>query len=104
MVRAWGFWKASVAAAFATKVSASLRERNEPRRLVLDMSELRPMPDDGQRAFADLVRALPALGVASTSVVTTSHLVKLQLMRIVGEVGEAVIQWLGARPDARTIE
>jgi len=101
-VRAWGFWNVDVAVAFGSQVLAALRARGRWKRLVLDMSDLKPMREEGQRAFADLLRSLPSVGVLGTSVVTTSHLTKLQLARIATESGRGDIQWLSAKvPIAR---
>jgi hypothetical protein len=94
-VIAWGFWTADVATAFATKVASACRERPGSTSLVLDMKELKPMREEGQRSFATLVRALPSLGVSRASVVTTSQLTKLQLMRLATENGAgAQIEWV----------
>lgn len=99
-VRAWGFWSADVATAFGTNVLAALRTRARWKRLVLDMSDLKPMREEGQRAFATLLRSLPGAGVAGTSVVTTSHLTKLQLARIAMESAKgADIEWVTAKVD-----
>jgi hypothetical protein len=99
-VRAWGFWNVDVAAAFGTNVLAALRTRARWKRLVLDMSDLKPMREEGQRAFATLLRSLPSAGVAGTSVVTTSHLTKLQLARIAMESAKGTdIEWVTAKVD-----
>jgi hypothetical protein len=94
-VRAWGFWNADVAASFGVKVVAALRRAPGGKRLVLDVSDLKPMREEGQKSFADLFRSLSSLGVASASVVTTSQLTKLQLARIATASGAgALVQWL----------
>jgi hypothetical protein len=95
LVIAWGFWNTEVATAFATKIASACRERPGSSSLVLDMKELKPMREEGQRSFATLVRALPSLGVSRASVVTTSQLTKLQLMRLATENGAgAQIEWV----------
>ena len=94
-VAGWGFWNVDVATAFATKVMAALRERPEAKQLLLDMGELKPMRDEGQKSFANLIRVLPSLGVVRTHIATTSQLTKLQLVRIATETGtSASIQWV----------
>jgi hypothetical protein len=41
------------------------------------------------------MRALPSLGVSEVSVVTTSHLTKLQLIRLATESGAGhAVQWV----------
>jgi hypothetical protein len=94
-VTAWGFWSADIAAAFAPKVATGIRERSGEHTLVLDMRELKPMREEGQKAFATLVRALPTLGVTHLSVVTSSQLTKLQLVRLVTETATSVsVDWV----------
>ena len=92
-VCAWGFWSADVAMAFGTKVTMAVKQRPGTKTVVLDMKDLKPMRDEGQRAFASIIRTLTTLGVSSTSIVTTSHLTKLQLVRIATENG-ASVQWV----------
>ena len=92
-----GFWNVEVATAFATTVMAALRERPEAKQLLLDMGELKPMREEGQKSFANLIRALPSLGITRTHIVTTSQLTKLQLVRIATETGtSASIQWINS--------
>jgi hypothetical protein len=94
-VIAWGFWNADLAIAFGVKIPAALRQRVATNRLVFDMSNLKPMRDEGQESCANVFRSLSGLGVASTSVITTSHLTKLQLMRLATGSGAVNVQWLG---------
>jgi hypothetical protein len=96
-VTGWGFWSVEVATNFATKVMTALRERPEAKALLLDLGELKPMREEGQKSFANLLRALPALGITRTHIVTTSSLTKMQLMRIATETGtSATIQWINS--------
>jgi hypothetical protein len=95
MVTAWGFWSPEVATAFAGKVATALRELPGPKVLVLDMRELKPMREEGQKSFGSLVRALPTLGVTRLSVVTSSQLTKLQLVRLATENAAGVnVEWV----------
>jgi hypothetical protein len=55
--------------------------------LLMDMSELKPLREEGQKSFGALIRMLPGLGIAKTSVHTSSQLTKLQLLRLVAEHG-----------------
>ena len=84
--RAWGFWSAETGRAFGTIMLDACRQSNAVR-LVLDMSELKPMREEGQASFAKLVGALTSLGIGRLTVILTSQLMKLQLLRIAGEVG-----------------
>jgi hypothetical protein len=85
----WGFWDVEVAGAFDRVVLEACRGRPPGFELSIDMRELKPMRDEGQAAFSKVVRMSEALGVSQTTVITTSHLTKLQLLRIVREVGPA---------------
>jgi hypothetical protein len=87
-VRAWGFWSAEVAQAFGGTVQAACNGKPAGTELVMDMTELKPMREEGQKSFAALMRALPGQGIPIT-IETASHLTKLQLLRIVTEQGAA---------------
>lgn len=93
-VKAWGFWSADVGEQFGERVAEACRRRLTGSRLFLDMTDLKPMRDEGQRAFGALVRALGSLGIARTSIVTTSHMTKLQLVRLATEYGGTGIEWI----------
>lgn len=94
-VTAWGFWSVEVAAAFAAKVAAAIRERPGEHALVLDMRDLKPMREEGQKSFASLVRALPSLAVTRATVVTSSQLTKLQLVRLAAENATSIgVDWV----------
>jgi hypothetical protein len=86
-VRAWGFWSVEVARAFGQVVGDECRSRPRGTTLLVDMAELKPMRDEGQFSFAQLMTALPKLGIARTTIITSSHLTKLQLLRIATECG-----------------
>lgn len=87
-VRAWGFWDTDVAASFDTVVSSACRGRGAGLQLVMDMTELKPMRDEGQRAVGSLLGRLRSLGIANATVTTASQLTKLQLLRLANERGE----------------
>jgi hypothetical protein len=96
-VCAWGFWNVDVARTFGIKVASVLGQQPGSKRLVLDMSALKPMREEGQQSFANLCRTFRSLGVTSATIVTSSQLTKLQLARIVTENGaNANVQWLNA--------
>lgn len=83
-VTAWGFWSIDVATSFRTTVLEACATRL-PKRLVLDMRALKPMRDEGQQGVSALMAALPRLGIERATVITSSPLTKLQLLRIVRE-------------------
>lgn len=85
-VRGWGFWNAEVATSFGVKVCEACTNRPKGTRLTLELTELKPMRDEGQRSFTSLLAALPSLRVAATVVAVGNHLTKLQLMRLAGSV------------------
>ncbi|HEX6273059.1 MAG TPA: hypothetical protein VFZ53_08465 [Polyangiaceae bacterium] len=94
-VRAWGFWNVDIATAFGVRVVGMLGQQPGAKRLVLDMTALKPMREEGQRSFANVCRALRNVGVTNTTVVTSSQLTKLQLARIVTESGASTtVQWV----------
>jgi len=84
-VRAWGFWSAPIAQAFSQAVSDACRASPKGAPLLMDMTDLKPLREEGQRAFGGLVGCLRELGVSRTTVTTSSHLTKLQLLRLVAE-------------------
>lgn len=84
-VRAWGFWSASIAESFVQAVSDACRSSPKGASLLMDMADLKPLREEGQRAFGGLVGCLRELGISRTTVMTTSHLTKLQLLRLVAE-------------------
>jgi hypothetical protein len=86
-VQAWGFWNAEIAGAFDATVQKVCLTSPKGSSLVMDMSRLKPMREEGQRSFGKLMAALRALGIINTTVVTTSQLTKLQLLRLSAEAG-----------------
>jgi hypothetical protein len=49
------------------------------------MTQLKPMRDEGQQSFSTLLRELPSLGIASTTIMTENQLTRLQLRRLVSQ-------------------
>jgi hypothetical protein len=88
-VHGWGFWSAEIASAFDTTVRKVCSRSPKGASLLIDMSHLKPMREEGQRAFARLMGELRALGIVKTIVTTTSQLTKLQLIRLSAEAGAA---------------
>lgn len=81
----WGFWKANVASAFDRVVIDTCLYVPFGANLIMDMSRLKPMPEEGQRAFANTVATLKDSKIARVSVITASQLTKLQLLRLARE-------------------
>jgi hypothetical protein len=86
-VRAWGFWSADVANAFGSRVSHVCRARPCGSALVMDMSELKPMRDEGQRSFRLLLGELASLGIRTATIKTDNQLTRLQLRRLASQIG-----------------
>jgi hypothetical protein len=86
-VRAWGFWSIEVATAFAGTVAEYCHAGPRGGTLLMDMTGLKPMRDEGQQSFGALMDALPKLGIARTTLVIDSPLTKLQLLRLVAQHG-----------------
>jgi hypothetical protein len=83
-VKGWGFWSVEVATAFRTTILDACTPPTL-KRLVLDLRALKPMRDEGQQGVSAVVAALPRLGIERATVITSSPLTKLQLLRIVRE-------------------
>ena len=86
-VRGWGFWSAAISSSFATSVSEVCNANPRGSALTIDMSELKPLREEGQQAFGTLMRLLRGLGVGKTTITTASQLTKLQLLRLVADQG-----------------
>jgi hypothetical protein len=86
-VRGWGFWDTATAGAFADTVLAVCAASPRRASVCMDLTELKPLRDEGQRSFGALIGTFARIGVVSASVTTASHLTKLQLMRLVAERG-----------------
>ncbi len=96
VVTGWGFWDAEVAVALATRVLDACRSQRQGATLTLDMSELKPMREEGQQSFSQVLRSLHQLGISEASIVTTNPLTKLQLVRLATESSTyGAIQWTG---------
>ena len=95
LVRAWGFWSVQVAAAFEPTVADACRSWPRGAVLILDMSDVKPMREEGQQSLSQLLRSLPKLGVTQVSIVTTNPLAKLQLVRLVAESRTGTpVEWI----------
>jgi hypothetical protein len=86
-VVSWGFWSAEIASALEGAVLGEYRTAPVGSRVLIDVSSLKPMRDEAHQAFVSTFGTLKALGAGKISVVTTSHLTKLQLMRVAAESG-----------------
>jgi hypothetical protein len=56
---------------------------------LIDASSLKPMRDEGQQAFTTALSVMKTLAFTRVSVITASHLTKLQIMRIATAAGMA---------------
>lgn len=83
----WGFWGEDIATSFGYMVIEVCRYAPRGVHLSMDMNRLKPLRDEGQKAFAQVIANLGAFRIGEVSVTTSSHLTKLQLMRIARESG-----------------
>ena len=96
-VVAWGFWTVDVAAAFSRTVVDACLSKPRGAAVSLDMSDVKPMRDEGQAAFTRLLRSLPAAAFPRISIITRNPLTKLQLVRLVTEAGAGTrVDWVTA--------
>ncbi|HEX2734407.1 MAG TPA: hypothetical protein VHM70_22515 [Polyangiaceae bacterium] len=81
----YGFWSVDLAQRFSPMVRDAMRTAGNVSRLIFDFRDLKPLRDEGQRGFADVLTTLRALPNLHVLVLTSSPLTKLQLLRIVKE-------------------
>src|SRR4029079_2509697 len=84
-VRGWGFWNVQVSETFAPTIAQVCGASPKGSALLMDLTTLKPLREEGQRSFAALLQLLRTLGVGRVTVSTASHLTKLQLLRLVNE-------------------
>lgn len=82
-VDGWGFWSPEVAVEFGDAVIEACRNTPDARDMVMNMARLKPLRDEGLDAVGRVLSAAVRLGVSLKSVVTGSHITKLQLLRLV---------------------
>jgi hypothetical protein len=101
----WGFWSAELASAFAERVLEVCRSQSRGLRLTIDMTRLKPMREEGQVSFGQVLRSASGLGISQLSIVTSNALTKLQLVRLSTEagVGDAVTWLDGEKGLGRTL-
>jgi hypothetical protein len=98
LVKGWGFWRREVAAPFASRVVEMCRGQQRGTTLRLEMTELKPLREEGQQSFRDLLRSLPGLNLSRVYVVTSNPLTRMQLMRLAADSGTyGGIEWLSPR-------
>ena len=94
VVKGWGFWRREVAAPFAGRVVEVCRSQPRGASLRLDLGELKPMREEGQQSFRDLLRSVPGLGLSRVLVITGNPLTRMQLTRLATDTGTyASIEW-----------
>lgn len=90
--------------AFALTVLEACRGRAQGSSLTLDMSDIKPMREEGQQSFSRVLSSTSSVGITRVSIVTTNPLTKLQLVRLVAESRtQSMVEWVaGANPLGRT--
>lgn len=82
-----GFWDVDVARSFCPRIRDAIISYPRLTRLVFDFRGLKPLRDEGQAGFAQVLSILRSSAPPQVSVLTSSPLTKLQLLRIVKENG-----------------
>lgn len=83
----YGFWASDTAKDFFPSVRDALLAHPNVSRVVFDFRTLKPLRDEGQHGFLQILVALGSLTHPNVCVLTSSPLTKLQLLRIVKESG-----------------
>lgn len=86
-VRAWGFWSAELAARFTRALEEETLGALRVDSLRVDVRELKPMRDEGQRAWTEGLTFLMSRGVRTVQMSEPSPLTKLQFLRLCRNVG-----------------
>lgn len=87
VVIARGFWSAELASQLVVAVLPLVRGGEASTRLVLELAELRPLRDEGQAAFKELISLSLSGGMREVVIRSPSALTKLQMLRIAREAG-----------------
>ncbi len=82
-----GFWTLEIAKDFFPRIQDALVAHPNVSRVVFDFRALKPLRDEGQQGFQQVLAALRGLTHTHVCVQTASPLTKLQLLRIVKESG-----------------
>lgn len=80
-VEAWGFWGIGLAPSFRDTVLDACGGGNSATRLHMEMMRLKPLREEGEEAWLDILTKVRNQGIEAI-VVKTNSLTKLQLLRI----------------------
>lgn len=89
-VRAWGFWSAELATQFDHATVSEVQGGPSLAQVWLDVGSLKPMRDEGQRAWLSFLCLLYAAGVRSIKTIEPPPITKLQMMRLCRSVGVSI--------------
>jgi hypothetical protein len=92
VVTAFGFWSAELAAQLGSAVTPLLGVERRRAALIFDVGGLRPLRDEGQAALYALILHALAVGVSEVVVRASSALTKLQMLRIVRQIGRPSVR------------
>jgi len=87
LVRAWGFWSVEFVPEFLPPVMAALEAAGKGGAFTIDLKDLRPLRDEGQAAFRQLMTRALAHGSWVIELQGASALTKLQMLRLTRELG-----------------
>lgn len=83
--RGWGFWDRALAERFQRQLLDTMRRLGRPTRLLLDVTDLLPQPDDTQESLRQLMAASAPAGLAQAVLISTNAITRLQLTRLARE-------------------
>jgi hypothetical protein len=87
LVHAWGFWDATLAATFASRVLGLCAQARRQFTLRLDGSRLLPQRAEGQEALRQFAVGLSRFEAERVVAIIPNSITKLQLVRILKESG-----------------
>lgn len=89
-MRAWGFWSSELASEFNHAGTSAIQSGTRLLLVWLDVGDLKPMRDEGQRAWSLFLSLVRAAGVQSIKMIEPPPITKLQIMRLGRNVGISI--------------
>lgn len=81
-VRAWGFWSVELAALFERTCALEARGGGAINLVWLDVASLKPMRDEGQKAWSTFFGLIRSMGAQSVKMIDPPPITKLQILRL----------------------
>jgi hypothetical protein len=89
-IRAWGFWSSELAGEFNHAGRSEIQNGSKLTLVWLDVGHLKPMRDEGQRAWSHFFGLLLGTGIQSIKMIEPPPITKLQIMRLCRSVGISI--------------